>query len=156
MIADLAPGADIVAVEPSVFLRVGLVRLADNPDLQQSHRVGHGHTRGCPARRIGGAVAMNMIGHLDWPTAPELWRRLAAETVWPRQSRGYDGQPFVLRKVGEVFDVQGCQGKVERETAGGDPCIVCGSWLAATFSESRNLTPYAGHIVRAVCHADPA
>lgn len=79
VIAELAPGSDILAVEPSRSLRVGLFgRLADNPRLRDRVTVLPTDALGAelPAR-IGGVVAMNMVGHLAPPEREELWRRLA-------------------------------------------------------------------------------
>ncbi len=72
----------------------------------------------------------------------------------PKVLRGDDGEAFVLCEVGEVFDVQGGEGKVMDKTAGGDPGVVCWSWSAAAFRESGNFTPDAGYLVRAVEHTN--
>lgn len=78
-IAELVPAADIVAVEPSPSLRVGLfTRLADDPDLRSRITVLPGAALDVELpERISGAVAMNMIGHLSPEERAELWQRLA-------------------------------------------------------------------------------
>ena len=78
-IAELVPAADIVAVEPSPSLRVGLfARLAGDPDLRSRVTVLPGGALDVELpERISGAVAMNMIGHLSSEERAELWQRLA-------------------------------------------------------------------------------
>lgn len=78
-IAELAPASDIVAVEPPPSLRVGLFsRLADDPRLRERVTVlPTGALEAELPASIGGAVAINMIGHLSSDERAELWRRLA-------------------------------------------------------------------------------
>lgn len=83
VIAELAPRNEIVAVEPSAALRVGLfARLADHPELRDRVTVLPADALGAELPdRLGGVVAMNMIGHLAPEERAELWQRLAARLL---------------------------------------------------------------------------
>jgi SAM-dependent methyltransferase len=83
VIAELAPRNEIVAVEPSAALRVGLfARLADHPELRDRVTVLPADALGAELPgRLGGVVAMNMIGHLAPEERAELWQRLAVRLL---------------------------------------------------------------------------
>ena len=79
LLAELAPSASVLAVEPSPVQRaVLLARLADDPALAEHVSViaQRAETAQMPDA-IGGALAMNMIGHLSPDDRRQLWRRLA-------------------------------------------------------------------------------
>jgi hypothetical protein len=78
-IASALPDHEIIAVEPSPTLRIGLfTRLADNPALAERVTV-------LPATveeavlppRLGAAVGINMLGHLNPAARTALWSCLA-------------------------------------------------------------------------------
>ena len=79
LLAELAPSAALVAVEPSLVQRaVLLARLADEPTLAERVSViaQPAETADLPDA-VGGVLAMNMIGHLSAADRRHLWRRLA-------------------------------------------------------------------------------
>jgi hypothetical protein len=78
-LADAVPDATILAVEPSPALRAVLLsRVAARPDLQRRITVLPTDLLGAelPAR-LGGAVAISMLGHLDPGSRASLWLQLA-------------------------------------------------------------------------------
>ncbi|MFG1955186.1 methyltransferase domain-containing protein [Micromonospora sp. NPDC048830] len=78
LLAELAPSAFVLAVEPSLVQRaVLLARLADDPVLAEHVSViaQRAETAQLPDA-IGGVLAMNMIGHLGPDDRRQLWRRL--------------------------------------------------------------------------------
>jgi SAM-dependent methyltransferase len=80
LIADAVPGVQVLAVEPSRAMRVGLVtRLMTRPDLRGRVTVLQTDLAGVdwPAQ-LAGFVAMAMLGHLEPAARLSLWRDLAA------------------------------------------------------------------------------
>jgi hypothetical protein len=86
VIAEAVPEASILAVEPSAALRPGLMaRVMTLPGLRERVTVLPTDLAGAvPAlpRRLGGVVAMNMLGHLD-PAARRAFWALLAERLAP-------------------------------------------------------------------------
>jgi len=78
VIAGAVPDAHILAVEPSAMQRAALfARIGPDPDLRERVTVLATDAQHAPLPdRIGGAIAMNMIGHLDPDARRALWRRL--------------------------------------------------------------------------------
>lgn len=79
LLAGLAPEATVVAVEPSAVRRaVLLARVADDRSLSTRVSVvaADAQTVELPDR-LGGVLAMNMIGHLAPSERRDLWRRVA-------------------------------------------------------------------------------
>lgn len=88
--AAAAPTADIIAVEPSPILRAVLLsRLVGAEDLRRRVTVQATDAAGMvlPAR-LGGVLALNMIGHLPAPQRRKLWADL--------RSRLAPGAPLVV------------------------------------------------------------
>lgn len=79
-VADALPTATILAVEPSPSLRAVLhARLAARTDLQDRVTVWPTDLAGAELPdRLGGAVAISMLGHLDPAERTGLWSLLAA------------------------------------------------------------------------------
>jgi SAM-dependent methyltransferase len=78
LVAETVPAADIIAVEPSPILRaVLLARLVTNEHLRQRVTVHatDAETMRLPAR-LGGVLAINMIGHLPPQRRRQLWADL--------------------------------------------------------------------------------
>ncbi|MCZ7418694.1 MULTISPECIES: class I SAM-dependent methyltransferase [unclassified Micromonospora] len=90
LIAEVLPAARILAVEPSAVQRAALLcRLGPVPELRERVTVVAAAAQDVPLPdRIGGGVAMNMIGHLAPPARRELWGRL--------RDRLADGAPLVV------------------------------------------------------------
>lgn len=90
LLTELAPRAAVHAVEPSPVLRAALLtRLADDPALRDRVSVVAGRAETAPLPdRLGGVLAMNMIGHLAPHDRRRLWRSLA--------DRLAPGAPLVL------------------------------------------------------------
>ncbi|NLU79237.1 class I SAM-dependent methyltransferase [Micromonospora sp. HNM0581] len=90
LIAEVLPDARIVAVEPSAVQRAALLcRLGADPGLRERVTVVAAGAQDAPLPdRIGGALAMNMIGHLAPDARRELWGRL--------RDRLADGAPLVV------------------------------------------------------------
>ncbi|MGI5215291.1 class I SAM-dependent methyltransferase [Plantactinospora sp. CA-290183] len=80
LVAETLPTAEIVAVEPSPILRAVLLsRLADNATLRTRVTVvAAGIQAWQPPARLGGVLAMNMLGHLDPEQRRTLWADLRA------------------------------------------------------------------------------
>lgn len=80
LIADTVRGAQVLAVEPSRAMRVGLVtRLMSRPDLHNRVTVLPTDLGGLDwPEQLSGFVAMAMLGHLDPMARLGLWRELAA------------------------------------------------------------------------------
>jgi SAM-dependent methyltransferase len=78
-LAEALPTATIQAIEPSPSLRAVLhSRLAARPDLHHRVTVLPTDLQGAELPdRLGGAVAISMIGHLSPAERVELWRQLA-------------------------------------------------------------------------------
>ncbi len=78
-IADALPGTDIFAVEPSASMRAVLLsRLRSRPDLRERVSVVPATVEQAELPpRLGGVVALFMIGHLDPDARAALWRLLA-------------------------------------------------------------------------------
>lgn len=90
VLAALAPDAPVLAVEPSAVQRAALLaRLVDDPSLGARVTViaTDAESVSLP-ERLGGVLAMNMIGHLRPADRRNLWRRLA--------DRLAPGAPLVL------------------------------------------------------------
>lgn len=90
LLAALAPEVTVRAVEPSPVQRaVLLARVVDDPLLSGRVTVvpADAQTAQLP-ERLGGVLAMNMIGHLAPPERRDLWRRIA--------DRLAPGAPLVL------------------------------------------------------------
>ncbi|MDG4799969.1 class I SAM-dependent methyltransferase [Micromonospora sp. WMMD980] len=90
LIAEVLPAARILAIEPSAAQRAALFgRLGPVPDLRERVTVVAAGAQDAPLpERIGGAIAMNMIGHLDPDARRRLWGRL--------RDRLADGAPLVV------------------------------------------------------------
>lgn len=79
LLAELHAEATVLAVEPSPVQRAVLMaRLMDDSGMAARVTVlaGNAETADLPDR-LGGVLAMNMIGHLDPGARRELWRRIA-------------------------------------------------------------------------------
>ncbi|MDG4795598.1 class I SAM-dependent methyltransferase [Micromonospora sp. WMMD1082] len=78
LIAEVLPAARILAIEPSAVQRAALLcRLGPVPRLRERVTVVAAGAQNVPLPdRIGGVVAMNMIGHLAPHDRRELWGRL--------------------------------------------------------------------------------
>ena len=79
LLAGLAPEVTVLAVEPSPVQRaVLLARVVDDPSLRSRVTVlpTAAETVELPDR-LGGVLAMNVIGHLAPPERRDLWRRVA-------------------------------------------------------------------------------
>jgi SAM-dependent methyltransferase len=78
-LADAVPGAEVVALEPSPSMRAVLMsRLRARRDLRERVSVvPSSFSSGELPARLGGMVAMFMIGHLDAEERAALWRLLA-------------------------------------------------------------------------------
>ncbi|MEE6262604.1 class I SAM-dependent methyltransferase [Plantactinospora sonchi] len=78
LVAETLPTAEIVAVEPSPILRAVLLsRLVDNESLRPRVIViAAGIQDWMPPARLGGVLAMNMLGHLDPEQRRTLWADL--------------------------------------------------------------------------------
>ncbi|WP_422771442.1 class I SAM-dependent methyltransferase [Plantactinospora sp. WMMC1484] len=78
LVAETLPTAEIVAVEPSPILRAVLLsRLADSETLRPNVTVvAAGIQDWSPPARLGGVLAMNMLGHLDPAQRRTLWADL--------------------------------------------------------------------------------
>jgi hypothetical protein len=79
-IASVLPDHEIIAVEPSPSLRIGLfTRLADNPALAERGTVLPPTVEEAVLpSRLGAAVGINMLGHLNPAARTALWSCLAA------------------------------------------------------------------------------
>lgn len=79
VIAAAVPGAKIVAVEPSAALRPALMaRVMTVPGLRERVTILPNALADAPLpERLGGVVALNMLGHLDPPQRSALWSLLA-------------------------------------------------------------------------------
>lgn len=79
-IANALPRHEIIAIEPSPSLRIGLfTRLADDPALAERVTVLAGTVEeAILPTHLGAAVGINMLGHLAPPTRVAMWSRLAA------------------------------------------------------------------------------
>ncbi|WP_219418306.1 class I SAM-dependent methyltransferase [Pseudonocardia nigra] len=79
VIGDALPDAEILAVEPDRALRTALLaRVAADPDLCARVTVLDTDLLGAPLpERIGGLVAMNVIGHFSPGDRATLWASLA-------------------------------------------------------------------------------
>ncbi|PSK66025.1 hypothetical protein B0E53_02005 [Micromonospora sp. MH33] len=79
LLAELAPSATVLAVEPSLVQRAVLFsRLIDDPALADRVSVAAEPAETAPLpHAVGGVLAMNMIGHLRPDDRRQLWRRLA-------------------------------------------------------------------------------
>lgn len=83
LLASLSAEATVWAVEPSAVLRATLLaRLMDDPSLAPRVNLiaARAETADLP-ERIGGVLALNMIGHLRPADRQRLWRRLAERLV---------------------------------------------------------------------------
>lgn len=85
-LAATAPGAEILAVELSAQLRVGLMaRVVDDLDRRRRVTVLPTHTDGARLAglptRVGGLSALYMLGHLDPAGRGRLWAELAQRLV---------------------------------------------------------------------------
>lgn len=83
VIAAAVPDAKIIAVEPSAALRPALMaRVMTVPGLRERVTIlpASVSEAALPAR-LGGAVALNMLGHLDPAERTGLWRLLAERLV---------------------------------------------------------------------------
>jgi SAM-dependent methyltransferase len=80
VIANALPEHEIIAVEPSPSLRIGLFsRIADNPGLAGRVTVlPTGVQEAELPHRLGAVVGINMIGHLSPADRAALWTRLSA------------------------------------------------------------------------------
>ncbi|AVT37002.1 trans-aconitate 2-methyltransferase [Plantactinospora sp. BB1] len=78
LVAETLPGAEIVAVEPSPILRAVLLsRLLDNESRRPRVTVvAAGIQDWTPPARLGGVLAMNMLGHLAPEQRRTLWTAL--------------------------------------------------------------------------------
>ncbi|MGL5860089.1 MAG: class I SAM-dependent methyltransferase [Phycicoccus sp.] len=83
VLAQAVPAAPVLAVEPSPVLRAVLAsRVASDPSLRERVTVLAAEALAADLPdRLGGVLAMNMIGHLDSPSRMTLWRRLAERLV---------------------------------------------------------------------------
>lgn len=79
LIADAVPGVQVLAVEPSRAMRVGLVtRLMSRPDLHDRVTVLRTDLAGIGwPEQLSGFVAMAMLGHVEPEARLGLWRDLA-------------------------------------------------------------------------------
>lgn len=79
LIADAVPGVQVLAVEPSRAMRVGLVtRLMSRPDLHDRVTVLQTDLAGIDwPEQLSGFVAMAMLGHVAPAARQALWRDLA-------------------------------------------------------------------------------
>ncbi|MDT5025544.1 MAG: hypothetical protein QOE61_1970 [Micromonosporaceae bacterium] len=94
LLAGLVPQGTVLAVEPSLVRRAVLVaRVVDDPSVQARVTVvaAAAETADLPDR-LGGVLAMNMIGHLPPPERRRLWRRIA-DRLAPDASVVLDVQP---------------------------------------------------------------
>lgn len=78
LVAGTVPDGEIIAVEPSPVLRAVLLsRLAANDDLRRRVTVQASTVDGMRLPgRLGGVLAINMIGHLAAPERRQLWSDL--------------------------------------------------------------------------------
>ncbi|GAA4996118.1 class I SAM-dependent methyltransferase [Actinopolymorpha pittospori] len=78
VIADVLPDARILAIEPSLSLRPGLfTRIMLRPGLRERVTVLPTDVAGAPLPdRLGGVVALNMVGHLPPAQRHALWQVL--------------------------------------------------------------------------------
>jgi hypothetical protein len=83
VIAQALPDVRILAVEPSAIQRAALfARVGSDPDLRGRVTVVAATAQDAPLPdRLGGVVAMNMIGHLQPDHRRVLWRRIADRLV---------------------------------------------------------------------------
>lgn len=79
VIASALPGREIIAIEPSPSLRIGLfTRLADDPALAERVTVLPTTVQNAALPpRLGAVVGINMLGHLSPADRAVLWTRLA-------------------------------------------------------------------------------
>lgn len=82
ILAGAAPTCEVVAIEPSPALRVGLMsRIMADPDLQERVTVLPTDSDGAAASlpsSLAGLLAVNMIGHLDAAARTRLWQLLGS------------------------------------------------------------------------------
>lgn len=78
VLAELYPGAELLAIEPSPVLRAVLTaRVASDDDLSDRVTVVAADALGAALPdRLGAVVAMNMIGHLSPQDRRSFWRRV--------------------------------------------------------------------------------
>jgi hypothetical protein len=71
------------------------------------------------------------------------------ERSWtdPMRSGAEKDEAFVFGEVVEVLGVQGGEGQVVDQAAGGDPGVVLGSWPAAAGCVGGDLAPSAGDLI---------
>ncbi|MDX8055697.1 class I SAM-dependent methyltransferase [Lentzea sp. BCCO 10_0798] len=79
-IGKALPAHEIIAIEPSPSLRIGLFsRLADHPELAKRVTVlPTGAQEAELPPRLGAVVGINMLGHLSPADRATLWNRIAA------------------------------------------------------------------------------
>ncbi|GAA2891923.1 hypothetical protein GCM10020220_097600 [Nonomuraea rubra] len=83
VIAKAAPGAEIVAVEPSMALRsILLARVGEAGELRERVTVLPEHLLAAALpSRLGAVVAMNVLGHFDPAGRQAAWKMLADRLV---------------------------------------------------------------------------
>jgi hypothetical protein len=113
-VADALPDADILAVEPSRALRAVLhSRLVGRADLRDRVTVLPTDLAGAELPpRLGGAVAISMLGHLNRSERKRLWELLAArlapgapaviELQPPARPEGVPPTEFARARLGEL------------------------------------------------------
>jgi hypothetical protein len=119
-VADALPDATILAVEPSPSLRAVLhARLAARADLRDRVTVLPNDLAGAELpRRLGGAVAISMLGHLDRSARLALWR-LLADRLAPDAPAVIELQPPARPEVvPETAFARASLGDLEYEGAG--------------------------------------
>lgn len=122
-VADALPRTDILAVEPSASMRAVLLsRLRGRPDLRERVSVipATAQQAELPAR-LGGVVALFMIGHLDTAARAALWRSLAGRLapgapvvvglVPPERPEAISETSYHVARQG-IFDYQGAMAGV--------------------------------------------
>ncbi|MET8763275.1 class I SAM-dependent methyltransferase [Lentzea sp. NPDC004782] len=80
VIAEALPEHEIIAIEPSPSLRIGLfTRLADHPELAERVTVLPSTVQEAQLPdRLGAVLGINVLGHLSPADRAALWTRLAA------------------------------------------------------------------------------
>jgi hypothetical protein len=112
VLAKSSPGSEVIAVEPSAGLRVGLLaRVVDDPDLRRRVTVlatDWASAAGSLTSEVAKLTAINMIGHLDPHTRHKLWGFLA-ERLLPQGMAVIGLHPLTEPQVVPEQDFGGVQ-----------------------------------------------